>query len=247
MFADSVVLIGPFAAALQDAYITAADAYEPMNGVEIHANIVNAMVGGEYRQNFPDIPHKALVFAVLFLLFVGNTTPEADRRLVEAYAAGNVVAAARAQTAQRIIEDERGARLDNNAVVAVELPFAELRAVSAVGHINTFVPDPDGVVRYAFQYIDIPAELAAEAGISSIPSFDLALYRKYAAVWGLPEDPGVPEGVRHSWLIPFAGKPDDFSDGFSVWHVLNGELDPIMFADNIVLIGPFASGLMQDA
>ncbi|GIP49611.1 adenylate/guanylate cyclase domain-containing protein [Paenibacillus sp. J53TS2] len=43
-FADKIVMIGPYTASLQDNYVTPLDHHTPMYGVEIHANIVQALL-----------------------------------------------------------------------------------------------------------------------------------------------------------------------------------------------------------
>lgn len=52
-FADRIVLIGPYAAGLQDQYITSANHAQPMYGVEIQANAVQALLEENYKQEAP--------------------------------------------------------------------------------------------------------------------------------------------------------------------------------------------------
>ncbi len=49
-FADRIVLIGPYAAGLQDQYITSIDHAVPMYGVEIQANIIQSFLSGNYMR-----------------------------------------------------------------------------------------------------------------------------------------------------------------------------------------------------
>lgn len=63
-FADRIVLIGPYAAGLQDSYSTAIDHAEPMYGVEYQANAVEALLMGNYKKEASDIWQYLAVFLV---------------------------------------------------------------------------------------------------------------------------------------------------------------------------------------
>ena len=69
-WAGKIVLIGPYAAALQDAYFTPIDKGSPMNGVEIQANMIQSLL----ERNFKRETAGFLPLAVLFLLYlaIGN-------------------------------------------------------------------------------------------------------------------------------------------------------------------------------
>lgn len=66
-FADRIVLIGPYAAGLQDQYITSANHAQPMYGVEIQANAVQALLEGNYKQEAPGLAQAAVLFAAMLL------------------------------------------------------------------------------------------------------------------------------------------------------------------------------------
>lgn len=66
-FWDKIVLIGPYAAGLQDSYVTAIDHAQPMYGVEFHANAIQAMLDGNYKREVRDEFQLAILF--LLLLF----------------------------------------------------------------------------------------------------------------------------------------------------------------------------------
>ena len=63
-FKDSVVLIGAYASGMQDNYITASDRSSQMFGVEIHANILQAMLDKNYKTE-PPVSAQALVLLLL--------------------------------------------------------------------------------------------------------------------------------------------------------------------------------------
>lgn len=64
---DCIVLIGAYAEGLQDSFFTAAEHSIKMNGVEIHANIIQAMLD----QNFKEYARSDIQFLFLFLILTG--------------------------------------------------------------------------------------------------------------------------------------------------------------------------------
>ena len=76
-WAGKVVLIGPYAPALQDAYITAANRSVPMNGVEYQANVIQSLLQKNLKTEMPDhwqfIAMALFCVAVTFLFFWLNT------------------------------------------------------------------------------------------------------------------------------------------------------------------------------
>lgn len=72
-FAGKIVLIGPYAAGLQDAYSTSVSRSEQMYGVEIQANMIQAFLEDNRKQEVPDGPQLAVLFVLSFaaaLLFM---------------------------------------------------------------------------------------------------------------------------------------------------------------------------------
>ena len=76
-FAGKIVLIGPYAAAMQDEYRTSISHAEPMYGVEVHANLIEAFEHGFYPEEVP----KGLQLGLLFLISAGTMIFFGDRRL----------------------------------------------------------------------------------------------------------------------------------------------------------------------
>ncbi|MCR5748366.1 MAG: adenylate/guanylate cyclase domain-containing protein [Lachnospiraceae bacterium] len=71
-YAGKIVFIGPYAAGLQDAYFTSIDRAEQMYGVEYQANVVQAILDGDYKSEPNDLPQVILLFivsAVAFFVF----------------------------------------------------------------------------------------------------------------------------------------------------------------------------------
>jgi adenylate cyclase len=79
-FADKVVLIGPYAAGMQDDYVTSADHAKPMYGIEIQANAIDA-----FRDGFsPQEASGRLQLLLTFLLCALTMLWFYDRRVAHA-------------------------------------------------------------------------------------------------------------------------------------------------------------------
>ena len=63
-WSGKIVLIGPYAPALQDVYFTSVDRAEQMYGVEIHANVIQSLLEGNFKREVPDV----LQLIALFIL-----------------------------------------------------------------------------------------------------------------------------------------------------------------------------------
>ena len=71
-WAGKIVLIGPYAPALQDAYFTSIEKGRQMYGVEFQANVIQSLVEGNFKAEAPDRPQLAALLALcaaLALLF----------------------------------------------------------------------------------------------------------------------------------------------------------------------------------
>lgn len=71
MFMDSIVLVGAYAVGMQDAYTPAISHGEQMYGVEVQANIIEALLEGKTQQNMPRSYYAlvaALIAGVFYLL-----------------------------------------------------------------------------------------------------------------------------------------------------------------------------------
>ena len=64
-WANKIVLIGPYAAALQDAYFTPIDKGEQMYGVEFQANVIQSLLEGRFKKEITEIPQLILLFLLL--------------------------------------------------------------------------------------------------------------------------------------------------------------------------------------
>lgn len=66
-WAGKIVLIGPYAPALQDVYFTPVDWAEQMYGVEIHANVIQSLLEGNFKREVTDIPQLIALFILCTL------------------------------------------------------------------------------------------------------------------------------------------------------------------------------------
>ena len=63
-WAGKIVLIGPYAAALGDAYFTPISKGEPMYGVEYQANVIQSFIEGDYKTEVSDVLQFVIVAAI---------------------------------------------------------------------------------------------------------------------------------------------------------------------------------------
>lgn len=69
-FKDKIVLIGTYAEGLNDFYLTPLDTQTPMYGVEVHANIIQALLWQRFKEDISDL-NKVLI--MVFMGLVGAT------------------------------------------------------------------------------------------------------------------------------------------------------------------------------
>ena len=67
-WADKIVLIGPYAAALQDSYFTSIDKGKQMYGVEFQANVIQSLLDREFKTEVSDTAQLAGLFVLCFVL-----------------------------------------------------------------------------------------------------------------------------------------------------------------------------------
>ena len=64
LWADKIILIGPFASAMGDAYFTSIDKGQKMHGVEFHANVIQSLIQGTVKKEAADQPQIIALFLV---------------------------------------------------------------------------------------------------------------------------------------------------------------------------------------
>ena len=159
------------------------------------------------------------------MIYSGNSNdPAADDALVQAAAEGGNVVFGAALT------------LDyNNDVIAFEKPFEALEKVSEYGILNAFIDD-DSVVR--------KADLGMVVFGVPEKTFAQAIYKKYTG-----EEAPIPDSFHQPIHLAFSGVPGDFFAaeglGISFKEIFDDDFEPSFYADEIVLIGPYASSMMD--
>jgi len=63
-YAGKIVLIGPWASGLQDAYFTPTDITQQMYGVEFQANVIQCLLESDYKREIPDLPQLLVLFVI---------------------------------------------------------------------------------------------------------------------------------------------------------------------------------------
>ncbi|MDR3091011.1 MAG: adenylate/guanylate cyclase domain-containing protein [Clostridiales bacterium] len=101
------------------------------------------------------------------------------------------------------------------------------------GLVNSVIDD-DGVIRQAL--------LGDYFGGARLPSFPYKAAEEYGGVTLAAEAYAEENSETY---IPYYGKPGDYDSGYSFSDVFEEDFDPSFFADSIVLIGPYATGLMD--
>ena len=172
------------------------------------------------------------------VIYAGYSNKAADQYLVESASLhDNVVMASAANFGENIVEYADGTfGYTNNSVVSFDAPFDELSKVTTVGHINN-MNDADNILRHGLQYIKLPDD-------TLVPSFNYQLYQKYAAHHNLEAANLPPTNGGHFWYIPFTGEVGSYFSA-SFIDLLTGEIDPQLYADKIVIIGPYSQGMLD--
>jgi adenylate cyclase len=164
------------------------------------------------------------VIAVDVLYSGYSNCPESDAALADAAAEiGNVIFGAAASFNWA------------GEVTTFERPFASLERVSGYGALNSFV-DPDGVVRRALTGIDAHGVME--------PTFPVVIYEMFTG-----GKLTLPDNISDPLYLTFSGEIGDYYGalglGTSFKDIFAEDFDPGFYADAIILIGPYAAGMMD--
>lgn len=174
----------------------------------------------------------------LDIMFMGETDPEADARLVKACEqAGNVVTASNVLYRGRTKTSSSGERyFDSRNIDSVEMPYKALGAVTEQGYANTLI-SRDGVIR--------SMRVVEKYDGAIIESFDACIVRSYGEAG---HDVGEYDAKAYTNApvgFYYSGTVGEYTH-FSMKDVLAGKVPTQEFRDSIVLVGAYATGL-QDA
>lgn len=193
----------------------------------VYAELIDTLCVSE------DIKPSVIAFDILF----GNENgTEADMEFVRACQEhGNVVTGFSYVFTKEIITNDDGTiAIDAMAVQEKVQPYAALKEVTSQGFVNALMDNDDGVIRSSFLYYD-------EKSGERTRSFSSAIYEAYMQSVG-----GVPVYPTDKSILPFR-----YSSGVSEYEavslvdVLNGNVPAQAFAGSMVIVGPYAAGMMD--
>lgn len=93
IFQNGIVLVGAYAVGMQDSYVTAISHEKQMYGVEIHANIIEALLEGNTQVDFPEFIYAILagVMAAAFFLLIRKLKVAPSTILLFAFVAVDLI------------------------------------------------------------------------------------------------------------------------------------------------------------
>ena len=181
------------------------------------------------------------------ILYIGNTYEDSDNHLVEAASKIDNVVMGSYLNFDSSLETDGDSFTLNKIVSMYEEPFDDLKAVTDVGFVNG-ISDRDGVVRHGIQRTysqDGKCLKDSDGNDVRAVSFSEAVYKKYAEAYGLDTEVVMPVNDDNLWYIDYTDVSGGYSNSFSLSDLICGEIPAEYFAGNIVLIGPYAEGLMD--
>ena len=201
---------------------------------------------GEYTDWNRDIPaelvellskdsNKAPSVIAFDIIYTSERDEASDRRFAAACkSAGNVITAVNLVYRTGVSLSGGELTVDENNISMVEYPYEGLREAVGYGFANTYI-DKDQFVRQA--------GLKADHSGETIYSFPASVYLKYCDAKGiapvLPKTDG--KGI---FGFKYTGVSGSY-EVISLCDVLDGTVDPSVFAGGIVLVGAYSPG-MQD-
>lgn len=168
------------------------------------------------------------------IMFTGNVDEDGDKAFAKSCEEnGNVVVVNQFLYNERPEYDAKG-----NIVYPIDsivFPYEELRNVTKQGYSNVSM-DSDGKVRRISPY-------TAYEDVNYY-SFSKIIFDSYCESMNIENESEFRTDKYGRTLINYSGKPGDY-EAISFVDVINGTVDSAIFADSIVLVGAYATG-MQD-
>ena len=172
-------------------------------------------------------------YVIGFDILLSGNVDEGDQALVEAAEKyGNVVVVSQLTYSRKWETNAQG--INYYPVEDIVRPYEELLKVTSTGYSNVS-PDSDGTVRRI-----IPTE--TYDGVT-YHTFAKTVYDKYCDTLGITPNE-VPIDKTGRSIINYSGKPRDY-ENLSLADVLDGKIDPRIFADSVVFVGAYDPA-MQD-
>lgn len=187
----------------------------------VYADVIEKL--GDY----PDV-------IALDIMIFGDMDEEGDQRFKQVCAEnGNVISGSYINYTSAYKTDSDGnPYIDHFNIEGITQPITAEQCTT--GFVNAS-PDEDGIVRSAFVEAYFDEQI--------YKSFAVSAYEQYCRVNGIKENIPEVDSNGRMW-INYAGRPYDY-EHISLSDVLNGNVDPRIFNDCIVLVGAYASGLQD--
>lgn len=170
------------------------------------------------------------------VMYIGEKDTVGDARFAKACEdAQNVVLAANIVYKTSVDRYTDGVTFVNDRnIEQIEIPYVDLADAGTTAFANT-VQDRDGYIRQA--------QLFVETSQGTMDSFAFAVYKAYQKQNG--NEIQIPHlDALNQTEFTFSGNIEDYED-VSMCDVLEGNIDPRVFKDCIVLVGAYAPGLMD--
>lgn len=170
------------------------------------------------------------------ILFSSEKSVEADKRFAEACEKlGNVVCGFSYSFTSELETDKDGNLINNTMSVQEKVvPYDGLNKVVKIGFANALMDKDDSIIRSTFIYFD-------EEDGTRTKSFSAAVYEAYMETCGKEATYSTEESAMN---FRYTAKPGDY-ESVSLCDVLDGTVSPEAFDDCIVLVGVYASGLLD--
>ena len=196
-------------------------------GRDLPAQLVETLCQSE------DTKPAVLAFDVMY---IGEKDAEGDAQFAKACKdAGNVVLAANIVYKTSVDRYADGVTFVNNrSIEQIEIPYSALAESATTAFANT-VQDKDGYIRQAQLFVETPDR--------TMDSLAFACYKAYQNQNNASIE--IPRlDALNQTEFTFSGNIEDYED-VSMCDVLEGNIDPRVFKDCIVLVGAYAPGLMD--
>lgn len=170
------------------------------------------------------------------VMYIGDKDAQGDARFAKACKeAGNVILAANIVYKTSVDRYSDGVTFVNNRNIdQIEIPYSALADAGTYAYANT-VQDKDGYIRQTQLFVDTPD--------GTMDSFAYAVYKAYQNKNGKTVETPKLDSLNQTEFT-FSGNIEDYED-ISMSDVLQGNVDPRVFKDCIVLVGAYAPGLMD--
>ena len=170
------------------------------------------------------------------VMYIGDKDAQGDARFAKACKdAGNVILAANIVYKTSVDRYSDGVTFVNNrSIDQIEVPYSALADAGTYAFANT-VQDKDGYIRQTQLFVDTPD--------GTMDSLAYAVYKAYQNKNGKAIEIPRLDSLNQTEFT-FSGNIEDYED-ISMSDVLQGNIDPRVFKDCIVLVGAYAPGMMD--